>query len=123
MKSSVKIALTAATLFAAISVAEPVDSAITIPKQPWSPELVKFLVPSILGFALATLFVASVLLWKTQATAHQILRVLGFVLILGLSSLLLIIGHDSNQLTPVISLFSAMAGYLMGKDTDSNDNR
>ena len=32
------------------------------------------------------------------------------------SALLLVVGYSNEQLTPIVGLFGAIAGYLLGKD-------
>lgn len=87
--------------------------------QPWSQELVRFLALSVLGFSCLALVVAAMLLWRARATAQHVLRVTGIVSILGFSALLLVVGYDNQQLTPIIGLFGAIAGYLLGKDSSA----
>jgi hypothetical protein len=85
--------------------------------QPWSPELVKFLTISILVFVGAAILVTAALYWRA-GTAHQnILKAFGLLTIVGLSAVLVIVGFSTEQLTPVIGLFGAIAGYLLGKDS------
>jgi len=85
--------------------------------QPWSPELVGYLTLGVLGFSTLSLFVSAVLLWRAKAQADQVLRVTGVLAILAFSALLLVVGYSSEQLTPIIGLFGAIAGYLLGKET------
>lgn len=84
--------------------------------QPWSPDLVIYLSMSVLGFSCLILFMATALLWRVQATPQQILRIFGIIAIVGLSALLLVVGYDNEQLTPIVGLFGAISGYLLGKD-------
>ena len=88
--------------------------------QPWSSELVKFLSIGVLGFSAIALILASVLLWRTSAQPQQILRIFGIMTIIGFSVLLLVVGYSNEQLTPIIGLFGAIAGYLLGKDSKPN---
>jgi len=39
------------------------------------------------------------------------------VIIVGLSALLLVAGFSNDQLTPIVGLFGAIAGYLLGKES------
>lgn len=88
--------------------------------QPWSPELVQFLVLGILGFSCIALIMATVLLWRASAQPLHVLRVFGVITILAFSALLLVVGYDNSQLTPIVGLFGAIAGYLLGKDSKTN---
>lgn len=88
--------------------------------QPWSPELVQFLAIAVLGFSCLALIMASLLLWRSKAPASQVLRVFGVITILGFSALLLVVGYNNDQLTPIIGLFGAIAGYLLGKDAKTD---
>tara|TARA_R110001599_G_scaffold333327_1_gene549247 strand:- start:551 stop:916 length:366 start_codon:yes stop_codon:yes gene_type:complete len=85
--------------------------------QPWSPELVQFLAISVLGFSCVALVMATVLLWRSGAPPHQVLQVFGVITILAFSALLLVVGYNNEQLTPIVGLFGAIAGYLLGKDS------
>lgn len=87
--------------------------------QPWSPELVQFLAIGVLGFSCVALIMATALLWRSGAPPHQVLRVFGVIIILGFSALLLVVAYDNQQLTPIVGLFGAIAGYLLGKDSKS----
>lgn len=86
--------------------------------QPWSPDIVQSLALSIMAFTLITLGLASVLLWKQGSPPQQILKIFGLLSIVGLSAVLLVAGYSNDQLTPIIGLFGAIAGYLLGKDAD-----
>jgi hypothetical protein len=88
--------------------------------QPWSPELVTYLATAILLMIALALVLGSVLMWKRSNTAQDILRLYGVVIIVGLSSLLLVTGFSNEQLTPIVGLFGAIAGYLLGKDSRSS---
>lgn len=88
--------------------------------QPWSPEIVQFLAISVLGFSCVALIMATALLWRSGAPAHQVLKVFGIITILGFSALLLVVGYSNEQLTPIVGLFGAIAGYLLGKDSKPN---
>jgi hypothetical protein len=84
---------------------------------PWTPDLVRFLALSVLVFTFAALLLASLLLLKSQARSTHILRVFGVIIIIGMSALLLVVGYSNEQLTPIVGLFGAIAGYLLGKDS------
>jgi len=84
--------------------------------QPWSPELVKFLGVAVLAFSLALAIVAAILLYKRAASSELVLKVLGLILVTSLSAFLMIVGYGNEQLTPVIGLFGAIAGYLLGQN-------
>ncbi len=88
--------------------------------QPWSSDLVQFLAIGVLGFSAVALIMATVLLWRSGAAPHQVLRVFGVITILAFSALLLVVGYSNDQLTPIVGLFGAIAGYLLGKDSRAN---
>lgn len=88
--------------------------------QPWSPGLVQTLVLSVMGFTLITLVLATVLLWKQSAPPQQILKIFGLLAIVCLSAVLLVAGYSNDQLTPIVGLFGAIAGYLLGKDVQAD---
>ncbi|MGY8896453.1 MAG: hypothetical protein ACKVI8_00340 [Paraglaciecola sp.] len=93
----------------------------TVASQPWSPELIMQLTYSILGFASLALLLCTILLWGKSVTSIGILRIFGILCIVGLSAILLITGFGKDQLTPIIGLFGAIAGYLLGKDSSKED--
>jgi len=85
-------------------------------QQPWSPELIKFLCVSVLLFISMALVLATVLLLKNRASSTAAIKIFGVLTIVGMSALLVIAAYSSAQLTPIIGLFGAIAGYLLGKD-------
>ena len=85
--------------------------------QPWTPELVQFLTVSILAFACVALLLATALLWRAKVSAPQVLKIFGIISIITVSSVLLVTGYSNDQLTPIVGLFGAIAGYLLGKDS------
>ena len=91
--------------------------------QPWSQELVRFLAVSVLGFSGLALVISAALLWRAAATPPQVLRVTGVISIVAFSALLLVVGYDNQQLTPIVGLFGAIAGYLLGRDSSSSGSR
>jgi hypothetical protein len=82
----------------------------------WNQELVTNLSIGVLVFAGVVLIAASVLLCRQRATAGEVMRFFGIVLIITFSTLLVIVGYSNEQLTPIIGLFGAIAGYLLGKE-------
>lgn len=97
------------------SINNPVISEVA--QQPWSPELIKFLTMGIFAFSCFALVMATILMWRSNAQATQVLRVIGVILIVTFSATLLVVGYGNEQLTPIIGLFGAIAGYLLGKDS------
>lgn len=89
--------------------------------QPWSPELVTELSSGVLIFTSLALVLSSILLWRSKANGLQVLRIFGVLCIVGLSAFLLIVAYDQDQLTPIVGLFGAIAGYLLGKESHSNN--
>jgi hypothetical protein len=98
-----------------------VDAAAAGHVQPWSPELVIYLSTAILLMTALALILGSVLMWKRANSSQDILRLYGVVIIVGLSALLLVTGFSNEQLTPIVGLFGAIAGYLLGKDSRPKD--
>lgn len=93
------------------------SAASVVANQPWSPELVQFLAVSILAFTFTALVLASALLWRTRVSAPHVLKIFGIISIIGVSSVLLVTGYSNSQLTPIVGLFGAIAGYLLGRDS------
>jgi hypothetical protein len=96
--------------------ANAAGAATLVSNQPWSAELVKFLAIGVLGFSCIALVMASLLLWRSRAEPSQVLKVFGVITIVCFSALLLVVGYNNEQLTPIVGLFGAIAGYLLGKD-------
>ena len=72
---------------------------------------------SLLIFTCIAMGLVTVLLWKSgKFSASSLLRIFGIITIIGVSSLLLIAGYSKEQLTPIVGLFGAIAGYLLGKE-------
>lgn len=84
---------------------------------PWTPELVKFICELTLGFTCVALILCTFLLYVKNGTPQQILRTFGVLTIIGMSTVLLVVGYSNEQLTPIVGLFGAIAGYLLGKDS------
>lgn len=89
--------------------------------QPWSPELVKFLSVSVLLFTALTLSFVTYLLIKNKAPSSAVIKIFGVLTIISMSAVLVIVSYSTEQLTPIVGLFGAIAGYLLGKDS-SNQN-
>lgn len=88
--------------------------------QPWDAALVQFLSVSLLVFTAIVLLMAAGLLWRTKASPQHVLRIFGIISIVGVSALLLVTGYSNDQLTPIVGLFGAIAGYLLGKDSSAS---
>jgi hypothetical protein len=86
--------------------------------QPWDAHLVTILALGLLVFSIVVLVIGAVLLWRKDADGLTILKLFGLTLIVSLSAFLMIVGYGQNQLTPVVGLFGAIAGYLLGKEKD-----
>jgi hypothetical protein len=96
---------------------ESLNSTTTL-EQPWAPELVLDLTYAVLGFTILALFLATILFWKHSISSLGILKLYGILSIIGMSSILLVTGYDKDQLTPIVGLFGAIAGYLLGKESE-----
>lgn len=83
----------------------------------WAPSLIQFLVVAVFLVLALTLVMSAVLMWRNSSTTGQILRTFGVILIVGFATVLLVVGYSSEQLTPIIGLFGAIAGYLLGKES------
>lgn len=91
--------------------------------QPWTESLVRDLSVYVLGVLVFAFILCTILLWKRNTEASEILKVFGILSIIGLSALLLITGFSNEQLTPIVGLFGAIAGYLLGKDVKDQRGR
>jgi hypothetical protein len=88
----------------------------------WTPELVQKLTLAVLAFGGLVLVLMTVLLYRRRESGAQILRCFGVVLIVCLSAILLVVGYSNEQLTPIVGLFGAIAGYLLGKDSNTGSS-
>jgi hypothetical protein len=86
------------------------------PSAMWDSKIVETLTWGVLGFATIVVVLMTILLYRKDANGQQTLKCFGLVLIITFSSILLIVGYSSEQLTPIVGLFGAIAGYLLGKD-------
>lgn len=96
--------------------------AIGADSQPWSDSTLILLSGLVLAFMVIVLILSTILLFRKQATAPEVLKVFGVLSIIGLSTLLLITGYGNEQLTPIVGLFGAISGYLLGKDRAENSH-
>jgi CHASE2 domain-containing sensor protein len=94
----------------------------TVTRQPWTPDLVANLSLGVLAFSGFTLVIAAILMWRVRASPQYVLKVVGVVSIIGFSAVLLVAGYSNDQLTPIVGLFGAIAGYLLGKDANGEKN-
>ncbi|MGE4801773.1 hypothetical protein AB8989_15485 [Yersinia hibernica] len=94
-------------------------------KPIWSAELVMSLSTSILVFTAFILVLITYILIKCKLRGGYILKMYTIILIISFSAYLCVTGYDNNQLAPILGLFGAIAGYLLGKDdvrkSTSND--
>jgi hypothetical protein len=74
---------------------------------------------SLLLFSAVVIGMATLLLWKRKVSGTQIVRLFLLALIVTLSCFLVIIGYSNTQLTPVIGLFGAICGYLLGRESQT----
>lgn len=85
-------------------------------KALWTPELVMSLSTGILVFTAFILVLITYILIKCKLRGGYILKMYTIVLIISFSAYLCVTGYDNNQLAPILGLFGAIAGYLLGKD-------
>lgn len=90
--------------------------------QPWSPELVITLTISIFSLAALILVMATFTMIYRKLPGVYALKLYTIVIIISFTSFLCITGYDSNQLSSVFGLFGAIAGYLLGKEDNTNKN-
>ena len=88
-------------------------------KSEWTAEMAKSMAWSLLGFTAFVLLLATLLLWRKNVSSVQIVRLFLLVLIVSMSCFLVVVGYDQSQLTPVIGLFGAICGYLLGRETNT----
>jgi len=87
------------------------------PNQLWSQALVIKLAIAIIGLSTVIFLLVAVLMWRNNSEPQHILRIFGILTIITFSALLMVVGYSNEQLTPIIGLFGAVAGYLLGRDS------
>jgi len=80
---------------------------------------------AVLGFGILVVLIEYRLLSKIEAGANDILRILTVTLIIVISLALVASGYGKEQITPVISLFATIVGYILGaaKSEGGTDKR
>lgn len=86
--------------------------------QPWSPQLVTTLSISLFSFTALILFLITFIMVNRKLSGIYALKLYIITLIISFSSFLCITGYDSAQLSSIFGLFGAIAGYLLGKDSN-----
>lgn len=87
----------------------------------WSSNLVIHLGYMTLGFASIMLFV-SMWMGKNGMSTNSILRINGVILVVTSAVFLVIIGYSQEQISSVIGLLGAVAGYLLGSSKSETAN-
>jgi predicted membrane metal-binding protein len=82
----------------------------------WTPQVVLQLSSWILMLGALALVLSAALMFRQRSASH-VIRIFGIIIIVTLSTLLVVVGYSNEQLTPVIGLFGAIAGYLLGKES------
>jgi hypothetical protein len=82
----------------------------------WSPELVMTLCGGLMVLCMVSMFLVAWILKKRHASADQILQVFAILSIINVAAIILIAGYSAVQVSPIVGLFGAIAGYLIGKD-------
>ena len=84
------------------------------PGNQWTKESVYVLGTGTLLYGLITLGLMTFLLYKKKS-AEAILRTFGVTLIITAAVFLVVAGYSESQISPVMGLLGAIAGYLLGK--------
>ena len=100
-----------------------IDSDKLTNSEAWSEDYVSMLAAIILLFTLVSLILATVVLIKQRASQLYTLRTFAIINILGLATFTVIVGHSVEQINGVITLFSALIGYLLGKDASHPESQ
>ena len=53
---------------------------------------------------------------RKGASASQLLKLFAVLSIINISAIVIIAGYGPQQVAPILGLFGAIAGYLLGKD-------
>ena len=81
----------------------------------WSPSLVITLTVIVLVFGCIVLALGTHLIRKSNSSGVLVIKFVGLVMITVFSVVLMIVGYNKDQLTPVVGLFGTIAGFLLGK--------
>lgn len=83
----------------------------------WSLEAISAISFSLVGFFALVLVLSTFLLWKSKASPDYVVKVFVVISVIATGAILLIAGYSNEQLTPIIGLFGAIVGYVLGKDS------
>jgi hypothetical protein len=101
---------------------KPAPTGQAVVQQPWSPELVTKLSGSFLVFGAAICAVTALLLWR-KCKSGDILRAFSLPLIIVSAVYLVVTGYSDQQISSVIGLLGAIAGYILGSKESTPASR
>lgn len=86
--------------------------------QPWDRDLILVLSFGMLAFGLVVVGLMTWLLIKKR-TSPLMLPGFGLTLIVVAAVVLVIVGFDDKQISPVVGLLGTLAGYLLGRESSN----
>jgi hypothetical protein len=93
------------------------------PNDYWSLDFVMYLCTGVLVVCLASMILATWALRRQGASASQLLKLFAVLSIINISAIVIIAGYGPQQVAPILGLFGAIAGYLLGKDVQTAQNQ
>ncbi|QJR15356.1 hypothetical protein [Usitatibacter palustris] len=87
----------------------------------WSTEHAMTMCAALLIFGVIVLSMASYLI-KSGKKTDSVMKVFGTVLIVTVSVFLVVAGYSESQISPVIGLLGTIAGYILGKEANNEQN-
>jgi hypothetical protein len=109
--SSNKILHAQSTCSGPINQQPPKESIVDFPKpKNYVSDNIYNLVLYILAFGLIALIIQSILLWRANGNAEDILKNITITLVITLGICALTIGYDQAQISPIIGLFGTIIG-------------
>ncbi|NTS77105.1 hypothetical protein HR060_09485 [Catenovulum sp. SM1970] len=76
----------------------------------------------LLVFFLIVLCLATYLI-KLGRSPEMVMKFFGTILIIAVASFLVVAGYDDKQIAPVIGLLGTIAGYLLGKENRTDEEK
>lgn len=75
------------------------------------------------GFGVITLIIQGILLFRSNASSVEAVRLTLITLISVLAVIALVLGFDDRQIAPVMALFGSIVGYLLGRGSADDSQK
>jgi ABC-type xylose transport system permease subunit len=92
---------------------------VQVGKQWWRADEAMTISASVLIFGVLVMVLMTIALRKTSLSPDSILRLFGTTIIITGALFLIVAGYTETQMGPVMGLLGTIAGYLLGKNSNS----